>query len=114
MSAANNPFTANWTAQGHTLCLGHWELTYQGTAMQLPDKVRENHMNTFGIFSYLFPDDDDYAEGLQLECWIEKNFAWLEETFVQHGIPMDEEHVQWFYEAVNQQDWRCGSCGGCI
>lgn len=82
--------------------------------MVLPEKIRENHMNTYGIFSFLFPDDEDFAEGLELEQWITENFDWIEALFCKHEVPLDEQHVQWLYEAVNEQDWRCGSCGGCI
>ncbi|XOV79868.1 MAG: hypothetical protein ACFHVJ_02665 [Aestuariibacter sp.] len=114
MQTPTNPFTARWTAQGNTLCLGHWEISYQDTPLVLPNKIRENHMNTFGIFSFLFPDEEDFAEGWLLEKWIEENFDWLEMLFQQHKVPLDEQHVQWFYESVNQQDWRCGSCGGCL
>ena len=111
---SENPFKAHWTAQGHTLCLGHWEISYREKPLTLPPKVRDNHMNTRGIFSFLFPDDEDYTEGLVLERWISENFDWLEQVFGQCNISLDEQHVAWFYQAVNQQDWRCGSCGGCI
>ena len=114
MSGQENPFKASWSAKGHTLCLGHWEVFYNGMEVMLPPKVKENHMDTFGIFSFLFPDDEDYAEGLGEADWIDKNVEWLLEVFQQHQIPFDAQHLTWFYHAVNQQDWRCGSCGGCI
>ena len=114
MEASDNPFTAKWSAKGHTLCLGHWAITYKGLPLILPNSQRENHMDTYGIFSWLFPDDEDYAEGLMLEDWIEHNADWLLTTFERHDVPFDEVHIGWFYDAVNQEDWRCGSCGGCI
>lgn len=111
---AENPFVANWSAKGHTLCLGHWIITYQGLPLALPSKQADNHMHTFGIFSWLDPDDEDYAEGLLEPQWIEKNAEWLLTVFDLHHIEFDESHLHWFYEAVNVDDWRCGSCGGCI
>ncbi|WP_088331058.1 hypothetical protein [Lacimicrobium sp. SS2-24] len=110
----DNPFTAKWSAQGHTLCLGHWVIHYQGLPITLPSERAENDMDTYGNFSYLFPDEDDFIEGTPEVEWIEQNIHWLAEVFEQHRIPLDEEHLCWFYRAVNAADWRCGSCGGCI
>lgn len=110
----SNPFHASWSAKGHTLCLGHWIIRYNNSLLVLPPTKAENHMDTFGIFSWLFPDDEDYAEGLELADWLDENAQWLITLFEQHDIPVDEQNVQWFYEAVNKSDWRCGSCGGCM
>lgn len=109
-----NPFTATWSAQGHTLCLGQWHITYQDLKVTLPLEIAENDMQTRGNFSYLFPDEEEFIEGLTLEEWSEKNIDWLIDVFTQHNIPTDVQHVSWFYQAVNEQDWRCSSCGGCI
>jgi hypothetical protein len=114
MPTAANPFTAKWSAQGHNLCTGHWQISYQGLPLTLASKQADNHMNTYGIFSCLYPDDEDYAEGLSVEPWIEENADWLSELFEIHNIPFDSQYVLWFYEAVNGQDWRCDSCGGCM
>ena len=114
MPIIDNPFVASWSAKGHTLCLGYWTITYKGLPLNLPNSRKENHMETFGIFSWLFPDDEDYAEGLEVDDWIDKNADWLLNTFEQHSIPFDEKHITWFYDSINEEDWRCGSCGGCI
>lgn len=110
----NNPFDAKWSAKGHTLCLGHWIIKYKGSLLLLPPSVSENHMDTFGIFSWLFPDDEDYAEGIELEEWIAEKADWIIPLFEQHDIPFESDTVAWFYEAINMSDWRCGSCGGCL
>lgn len=109
-----NPFHAVWSEQGHTICLGHWEIRYQGRPLALPGGRREEDMGTFGIYSFLFPDDPEFAEGLDEEEWILENIDWLTELFVANDIPVEESHLRWFYKAVNREDWRCGSCGGCI
>lgn len=110
----SNPFSAQWTAKGNNLCLGHWEIHYQGQALSLDAARRDNDMGTYGIFSYIYPDDEEFAEGVPEDRWIEENADWLSELFAAHGIPDDEARMRWFYQAVNAQDWRCGSCGGCI
>ncbi|AAP96411.1 hypothetical protein HD_1633 [[Haemophilus] ducreyi 35000HP] len=36
------------------------------------------------------------------------------DLFIAENIPIEEQTMRYFYQAVHQQDWRCGSCGGCI
>lgn len=109
-----NPFTAHWTSTGNNLCLGKWEIRYQEQLLDLDAERRDKDMGTFGIFSYIFPDDEDLAEGLSEDDWILANIDWLTDLFVAHDIPVDEAHMRWLYQAINRSDWRCGSCGGCI
>lgn len=110
----SNPFVAKWTAVGHTLCLGQWEITYKGEMLDLPSPRANKEMNTHGNFSWMFPDDDEFVEGLPFELWVEENIEWLIDVFIAHEIPTDPQYVEWFYLAVNEQDWTCNSCGGCI
>lgn len=109
-----NPFSASWTAQGHNICLGRWELRFNGAELPLPPERQTEDMGTRRNFSYLYPDDDDFIEGLDEDDWILANVDWLAALFAEHDIPVDEDHMRWFYRAVNEADWRCGSCGGCI
>lgn len=96
------------------MCLGHWQVWFQGKELVLPEAHREGDMGTFGNFSYLFPDDPAWEEGLQEDDWIVANIDWLSDWFTEQDIPLDESYFRWFYEAFNQVDWRCSSCGGCI
>ncbi len=114
MCAMANPFTARWTITGNNLCLGQWEIRYLGRLLELDPDQREKDMGSFGIFSYIFPDDEDLAEGLTEDDWIIKKAEWLVDFFTANDIPADEAHMRWFYQAINPHDWRCGSCGGCI
>ena len=113
-SEKENPFLANWSEQGHTICLRHWEVSYRGKPIELPATKRDDEMGTFGIYSYLYPDDPDFAEGLEEDEWVLENMEWIAPMFEENGIPLDEQHLGWFYQAINMDDWRCGSCGGCI
>lgn len=108
-----NPFTARWSATGSALCLGHWEISYLDHALTLDAERMIEDMGTHGIYSYIFPDDEDYAEGLPENEWIIENANWLISLFASSDIPCDETHLRWFYQAISQSDWRCGSCGGC-
>ncbi len=110
----DNPFNARWTARGTNLCLGHWEISYQGRPLDLDPDIRDDDMGTHGIFSFIFPDDEELAEGLREDDWIIDNVIWVTKLFSRYDIPVDENHLRWFYQAINAHDWRCGSCGGCI
>jgi len=109
-----DPFSVRWTATGNNLCLGQWEICYLGQPLDLDTVRREEDMGTFGIFSYIFPDDEDLAEGLMEDDWILENVGWISDLFTAHDIPFDEIHMRWLYQAINPHDWRCGSCGGCL
>lgn len=110
----SNPFSANWTAKGNNLCLGQWEIRYREKPLTLDAAKRDSDMGTYGMYSYIYPDDEEFAEGVPEDDWIAANAAWLEALFAAHDIPFDETHMRWFYQAVNPHDWRCSSCGGCI
>ncbi len=79
--------------------------TYYGDTK---DNIRQSVVDRF-----MDPDDPLYAEGDEEDEWIVSNVDWLADLFAEQDIPIDEEHFRFFYQAVNAEDWRCGSCGGC-
>ena len=105
---SDNPFNASWSSKGNTLCLGHWDITYLGLPVVLPlerrDKDREQIIFIILWIPKMSLEDD----------WIVENIDWLSDVFIEHNIPLEEETMRAFYQAVNKEDWRCGSCGGCI
>ncbi len=109
-----NPFTASWSEKGNMLCNGHWQISYDDMPFILPKAREGEYMGTWGIYSFIYDDDPDFAEGLTEDDWIVENADWLVPLFLEQGIPTDKQHLSWFYQAVNKDDWRCGSCGGCI
>ncbi len=109
-----NPFTAEWTAKGHLLCLGHWDIRFNDTALPIPKDRLDKDMGTQNIYNYMDPEDELYREGLDEDDWIVENIEWLTDVFIEADVPLDEEYFRFFYQAVNKEDWRCGSCGGCI
>lgn len=109
----DNPFNAEWSEEGHLICLGQWKITYNGRLLHLPTERVDGDMGTYGIYSFLYPDDPEFAEGLEEDDWILENIDWLSDFFIEQDIPVDEQHARWFYGAVSENDWRCGTCGGC-
>lgn len=114
MTAGGNPFHARWTRKGNNLCLGRWEIRYQERLLELPADRRDNDMGTLGIYNFMDPDDPEFTDGLSEDDWLLANMEWLADLFAASDIPIDEQHMRWLYQALNAQDWRCGSCGGCI
>ncbi len=110
----SNPFKASWTAKGHTLCLGHWEITYKERLLTLPEQFYDSDLGTWGVYDPIYDDDPEFSEGLAEDEWVIDNVEWLLDMFIAADVPADQQHMAWFYQAVNPQDWRCGSCGGCI
>lgn len=110
----SNPFSAEWTRKQQVMCLGHWIISYNGRVLNLPTDIANKDMGTKGIYNYIDPDDELYLEGLDEDDWIVENIDWLSDIFIAEDIPLEEEMFRHFYQAVNKEDWRCGSCGGCI
>jgi len=104
-----NPFKAEWTAKGHTLCLGHWDIRYNDIPLDLPAERRDKDMGTRNIYNFIDPEDELYLEGLDESDWILANMDWLSDLFIQYDIPLEENYMRAFYQAVNSEDWRCGS-----
>lgn len=109
-----NPFQAEWTRKQQVMCLGHWIISYEGKALTLPKDRADKDMGTKGIYNYIDSEDELYLEGLDEDDWIVENIDWLSDVFIAENIPLEEEMFRYFYQAVNKEDWRCGSCGGCI
>ena len=55
-----NPFTASWSSKGNTLCLGYWEIEYNGKPIKLPSDRRDQDMGTQKIYNFIDPEDELY------------------------------------------------------
>ncbi|MDX6917641.1 MULTISPECIES: hypothetical protein [Pectobacterium] len=110
----SNPFVARWSRNGNLLCHGHWLISYKDKDFALPEKYKENHMGTMGIYSIIDPDDETYRDGLDEDDWILENIDWLADSFEENNIPIEECYFRYFFQAINKQDWRCTSCAGCM
>jgi len=109
-----NPFKAQWSKKGHSLCLGHWIISYCDLPIALPDKQLNNDMGTWGVYDPIYDNDPEFCEGKLEDDWVITNADWLIDVFIAHDIEVSEQNMRWFYQAVNEDDWRCGSCGGCM
>ena len=107
---------ANWSGGYPSLCCGQWSLEVDGCDVtdKIPEELRVVNMNTYGTYSEWHFDDnwmevfEDYFDGLKCDDWIATNKEWL------NKISQDLDIQKEIFEAIQQEDFRPGSCGGCI
>lgn len=106
---------AKWSGSFPSLCHGEWTLIVDGRNVSdyIPDELRNSSMNTFGVYSSWHFEGwmevfDDYTDGLMCDEWIEANKYWLD------NITRDYVAQVEIFNAINKEDFRSGSCGGCI
>lgn len=107
---------AKWSGSYPILCRGEWTLFIDGKDIsdKIPKGLRINPMYTYGMYSrWRFVNGweaewNNYIDGLECEDWIEENKEWLDE------ITTDKCEQEDIYYAFQVNDWRHGSCGGCI
>lgn len=106
---------AYWSGRYPCLCYGTWRLIVDGEDVSdmIPEDLRDKPMNTFGTYSTWYFNDwveefDSYEDGLTCEDWIRENDYWLSDITDNH------ETKEQIYYAINGEDFRTGSCGGCI
>lgn len=106
---------ANWSGSCPCLCSGEWTLEVNGVdvSIHIPEELRESPMNTNGTFQTWHFEDwaevfEDYDDGLDGYEWIAENKYWLDLITDNYDVQME------IFYAISKQDWRYGSCGGCI
>lgn len=106
--------TAEWTGKYPCLCHGEWIITLDGEIIELPEEVATDSMNTLiGYETWHFGQDweeiwEHHEDGLLFEPWLKQNSDWIDPL----GLTLPEKRK--LYDAISKQDWRHGTCGGCI
>ncbi len=107
---------ANWSGMYPCLCSGEWTLFVndKDVTEKIPEELRTEPMYTFGTYqTWYFEDDweevfEDYEDGMSCKEWIENNDYWLKD------ITDDYKVKEEIYFAIQDEDFRHNSCGGCI
>jgi len=107
---------AKWTGKYPNLCSGEWILKVNNKDVShlIPKELKNSSMDTYGIYqTWHFTDNWDvefnfYEDGLDCENWIKENEYWLNKISTNLSIQ------KYIYHEINTEDFRCGSCGGCI
>lgn len=109
-----------WTGCYPCLCSGEWIIKYKGQKLNIPEDIKHDHMNTYGQYSRWYFDeeyceyDEYYYDGLEKNEWIVENYEWVVPMFNEFDIPVTPSLLSNLYHQINEEDWRSGSCGGCI
>lgn len=103
-----------WTGSYPCLCHGEWIIIINGIDYSdcIPTDKRESDMNTYGEYEeWQFVDGieefSSYINGLRFDEWIKEN-DWV------NKITLNKDEQRNIFEAIQAEDWRPGSCGGCI
>lgn len=107
---------AKWNGKYPNFYSGQWTLIVNDVDVsdKIPMDLINSPMNTYGIYSnWKFSSDWDvewssYSDGLFYSEWIKENDYWL------NTITEDKYIKEEIYYAINSEDFRHGSCGGCI
>lgn len=106
---------AKWTGRGFALCIGEWKLDVDGKDVtdKIPEDLRTEPMNTYKRYERWYFKDwveewEPYYDGLKQDEWIEANKYWLDK------ITKDIDVQRQIFKAINEEDFRTNSCGGCI
>lgn len=106
---------AKWTGKYPNLCSGEWilKVNNKDVSYLIPEELRNEPMNTYRTYKHWYFNNwqakwDSYEDGSFCDEWLEENEYWLEKISTDPFVWVE------IYEAINSQDWRYGSCGGCI
>ena len=109
-----------WTGRYPCLCFGEWIVAINGVVVPLPENKRKCEMNTrkeYESVDMLTEEVEYYWDGMRERRWIRLNRDWLLEAVKKVITVNPEEELQLLkdlYRGFREQDWRHGSCGGCI
>lgn len=107
---------AEWSGSFPCLCSGKWTLYVDDVDVsdKIPEELRTWEMGTYGdYYTWHFGDDygevwETYEDGLEQDEWINENKKWLDTISTDYVTQVQ------IYKAINEEDWRHNSCGGCI
>jgi hypothetical protein len=107
---------AEWSGAYPNLCAGRWKIIVNGKDVsdKIPDRLICNSMNTYGVYQawhfneYYMEEFEYYNDGLDRDDWIKENKEWLNKITTDKLLQME------IFDAIQSQDFRIGSCGGCI
>jgi hypothetical protein len=112
--------TAEWSGSYPNLCSGHWSILVDGEKLPIPEDREREPMNTAGVYQAWHFDEhwsevfEDYQDGMYESEWIEENKGWIDAGLAQINKRFGYKEYCDLYEAIRKEDFRRGSCGGCI
>lgn len=106
---------AEWSGCYPNLCRGKWTLIVNDEDVSdlIPEEKQDSDMNTIGEYQHWHFEDwkeifTSYEDGLDKDTWIKTNKEWLDR------ITDNKETQEKIFYAIQKEDFRPCSCGGCI
>ena len=106
---------AKWSGRYPTLCYGEWSISVNGEDVSgfIPEELKTSPMGTEGVYRrWRFKNweetNEAYVDGFDCPEWINENKYWLDR------ITTDAKIQEKIFYAIQQEDFRYGSCGGCV
>lgn len=110
---SKNIWKTEWTGTWPCLCCGEWILYKNGKKVDTNIPFGEDDAGTYGSYDlWSFGEDyseewEEYEDGMDCNEWIEAYKDWLKTI-------AEEDEWEDIFGAFQINDWRRGSCGGCI
>lgn len=113
-SNENNGWYASWSGSYPCLCFGEWTLYHNGKKIDVEIPFQNEPANTYNEYAQWHFGEDYienekyYEDGLDEEEWIKENIEYLKQ------VTDDNKQYEYIYDAFQENDWRYGSCMGCV
>jgi len=128
-------FEVKWTGKYPNLCSGEWIIkingevikdktehsSYHQKEMPIYGSILASDMGTSGIYtSWHFDENwsevfDDYEDGDDFSVWTKTEKAKRLFMLIEdNGFSLSKEDKRALFIKLQENDWRSGSCGGCI
>lgn len=113
-SNENNGWYASWSGSYPCLCFGEWTLYHNGEKIDVEIPFQNEPANTYNKYAQWHFGEDYienekyYEDGLDEEEWIKENIEYLKQ------VTDDNKQYEYIYDAFQENDWRYGSCMGCV
>ena len=106
---------ADWTGVPWSLCSGSWILRHNGEDIDTDIPFQGEHAGTYGTYSEWgfggesgwMEEWDEYDYGLECQDWCDEHRDWL-------STVAPESEWEEIFLAFQSNDFRPGSCGGCV
>ena len=122
---SNANIDVQWNGEYPNLCSGEWNIKIDDMLLPIPENSIGSDMGTPGEYdTWSFDENysevfDSYLSNGSFKKWIKDN-EWLEYGIECLGIAYDldikfkEKDLKRIYNVIKENDFRSGSCGGCI
>jgi len=111
----------NWSGAYPNLCSGTWTVMINEMVLPIPEEQMSSDMGTEGSYS-TWSFDEDYSETFSdyydenddsSMSWLNYSLQCLAEGYSLKFVG-EKDLARIISDEISEQDWRSGSCGGCI